>query len=461
MRRIAEGHTNVATPSWAARRDDPRLHVLGELGIPAQDGPVAGIVDRDRTRPGCRPTLRIGVGHADRQGRTAAAAALVRALCPPILVPVSVLDLRSDTVTHPTVEMRRAMAAAEVGDDVFGEDPTVNALEERAAALLGKEAGLFVSTGTMGNLVSLMAHVPRGGEIIAGAQSHIVRDEAAGHAVVVGASVLQIRDRADGTLDPDEVAAAFRDPTDSHEPMTSLVAIENVHAHSGNQPLSVAYTERIAAVAHERGVPLHVDGARFFNAAVALGVAPATLAGPADSVTFCLSKGLSCPAGSIVVGSAAFIAKARRARKLLGGGMRQAGILAAAGLIALRDGDAGMITRLAEDHVNAHRLAELMAEIPGVRSPGDIAQPGRNDDRLDPTRVRGNFVLFRVAADRAAFLAAAAARGVRFEWYPHDQIRAATNSGIAASDIDRVAAVIEAALAEVGSVGAAGVAVRA
>jgi threonine aldolase len=250
--------------------------------------------------------------------------------------------------------MRRAMAAAEVGDDVFGEDPTVNALEERAADLLGKAAGLFVSTGTMGNLVSLMAHVPRGGEVIAGAQSHIVRDEAAGHAVVVGASVLQLRDRPDGTLDPD----------DPHEPITALVAIENAHSHSGNQPLSVGYTERVAEVAHGRGVPLHVDGARFFNAAVALGVAPAALAAPADTVTFCLSKGLSCPAGSVVVGSAAFIARARRARKLLGGGMRQAGVLAAAGLVALRDGDAGMIARLADDHANARRLAELLAAIP-------------------------------------------------------------------------------------------------
>jgi threonine aldolase len=364
---------------------------------------------------------------------------------------MSVLDLRSDTVTQPTDEMRRAMAAAEVGDDVWGEDPTVNALEERAAELLGKEAGLFVSSGTMGNLVSLMAHVPRGGEIIAGAQSHIVRDEAAGHAVVVGASVLQLRDRPDGTLDPDEVAAAFRDPTDPHEPLTSLVAIENAHSHSGNQPISVAATERIAAVAHERGVPLHVDGARFFNAAVALGVGPAELAAPADSVTFCLSKGLSCPAGSIVVGSTSFIGRARRARKLLGGGMRQAGVLAAAGLVALRDGDAGMVGRLAEDHANARRLAELLSAIPSVLSPGDIAQPGADDSLLDPARVRTNFVLFRVAADRAAFLAAADARGVRLDYYPHGQVRAATNRGIAAGDVERVAAVIEAALAEVGT----------
>jgi threonine aldolase len=368
---------------------------------------------------------------------------------------MSVLDLRSDTVTKPTDEMRRAMAAAEVGDDVFGEDPTVNALEERAAELLGKDAGLLVSSGTMGNLVSLMAHVPRGGEIIAGAQSHIVRDEAAGHAVVVGASVLQLRDRPDGTLDPEEIAGAFRDPADPHEPLTALVTIENAHSHSGNQPLSVAYTERVAALAHGRGVPLHVDGARFFNAVVALDVAPAELAAPADSVTFCLSKGLSCPAGSVVVGSASFVARARRARKLLGGGMRQAGILAAAGLIALRDGDAGTIARLAEDHANARRLAELLAEVPGVRSPGDIAQPGADDAPLDPGRVATNFVLFRVAGDRSAFLAATRARGVLLEGYPHDQVRAATNRGVSADDIPRVAQAVDEALRETVFAGAA------
>jgi threonine aldolase len=361
------------------------------------------------------------------------------------------IDLRSDTVTQPTDEMRRAMAAAEVGDDVWGEDPTVNALEERAAELLGKEAGVFVSSGTMGNLVSLMAHVPRGGEVIAGAQSHIVRDEAAGHAVVVGASVLQLADRPDGTLDPDAVAGAFRDPRDPHEPVTSLVAIENAHSHSGNQPIGLAATRRVAAVAHERGVPLHVDGARFFNAVVALGVAPAELAGPADSVTFCLSKGLSCPAGSVVVGSRAFIGRARRARKLLGGGMRQSGVLAAAGLVALRDGDAGMIERLAEDHANARRLAERLAGIRGVRSPGDIAQPGRGDDPLDPARVTTNFVVFRVAANRTAFVAAVEARGVRVDVYPHGQVRAVTHHGITAVDVDRAADAIEAALAELGS----------
>ena len=205
---------------------------------------------------------------------------------------MTMIDLRSDTVTHPTDEMRRAMAAAEVGDDVFGDDPTVNALEARAAELLGKEAGLFVSSGTQGNLVSLMAHLPRGYEAIAGASSHTVIDEAGGHAVVVGATVRPLQERPDGTLDPAEIVDAFRDPTDLHEPITGLVTLENTNAHTGGRPLTVEYTKTVAALAHERGVPLHVDGARFFNAVVALGVSPAELAAPADSVTFCLSKGL-------------------------------------------------------------------------------------------------------------------------------------------------------------------------
>ncbi len=201
------------------------------------------------------------------------------------------IDLRSDTVTHPTPEMRRAMAEAEVGDDVFGDDPTLNALEERAAELLGKEAAVFVASGSMGNLVSQMAHLARGQETIAGATHHMVIDEAAGHAVVVGTSIRSLPERADGTIDPAAVAQAFRNPEDPHEPLTGLVELENTHAHSMGQPLSVGYTAEIAAIAHERGVPLHVDGARLFNAAVALGVRPAELAAPADSVTFCLSKG--------------------------------------------------------------------------------------------------------------------------------------------------------------------------
>jgi threonine aldolase len=354
------------------------------------------------------------------------------------------LDLRSDTVTKPTDEMRRAMAAAEVGDDVWSEDPTVNALEERAAELLGKEAAVLVSSGTMANLSSLMAHVARGQEIIAGRDTHVVLDEAAGHAVVVGASTRQLSERPDGTFDAAELEDAFRDPTDPHQPPTGLVVVENAHSHSMNQPLPAAYLADVAAVAHAHGVPLHVDGARFFNASVALGITPSDLAGPADSVAFCLSKGLACPVGSVVVGDHAFIERARRARKLLGGGMRQAGVIAAAGLLALRDGPRGMIERLADDHRNARVLAERLAEFPGVRSPGGIAQP--EDGPLDPERVRTNFVLFRVAGDRHAFIEALRAEGVLMDEYAHGQVRAVTHNDIAAADIDPIVAAVRRAL---------------
>lgn len=357
---------------------------------------------------------------------------------------MDLIDLRSDTVTKPTPEMRRAMAEAEVGDDVLGDDPTVIALEERAAELLGKEAGLFVASGTMGNLVTQLAHLARGQETIAGRQSHVVLDEAAGHAVIVGTSVRALEDRPDGTLDLDAVRDAFRNPEDPHEPITGLITIENTHAHSMGQPLTVAYTAAVAAIAHERGVPLHVDGARFWNAVVALDADPRELAAPADTVTFCLSKGLGCPVGSVVVGTKDVIWRAKRARKLVGGGMRQAGILAAAGLVALRDGDAGMIDRLAEDHANARRLAEAFATMPGILSPGDIAQP--TPGPLDPSRVRTNFVLFRVERDRMAFLDAVRERGVLLEWFPHQQIRAATHAGIGGAEIDRTIDVVRDAL---------------
>jgi threonine aldolase len=344
------------------------------------------------------------------------------------------IDLRSDTVTHPSPAQRRAMAEAELGDDVFGDDPTVNALEERAAELLGKEAGLFVASGTMGNLVAQMAHLSRGQETIAGREHHLVIDEAAGHAVIVGASIRALDDRPDGTMDPADIDAAFRDPTDVHEPISGLVTIENTHAHSMGQPLTPEYTRQVADVAHGHGVPLHVDGARFWNAVVALGVRPTDLAGPADTVTFCLSKGLACPVGSVVVGQRDVIWRARRARKMVGGGMRQAGILAAAGLVALSDGPDGMIDRLAEDHANARRLAEALSHMDGIVSAGGSAQP--TPGPLDPGRARTNFVLFRVERDRAAFLAALRARGVVMVEYPHGQVRAATHYGVTAADID-------------------------
>jgi threonine aldolase len=359
------------------------------------------------------------------------------------------IDLRSDTVTHPTAAMRRAMAEAEVGDDVFGDDPTVIALEERAAELLGKEAGLFVASGTMGNLVAQLAHLDRGQETIAGREHHVVLDEAAGHAVIVGTSIRTLEDRPDGTMDLDAIEDAFRDPSDPHEPITGLITIENTHAHSMGQVLTPAYTTAVAAIARRQGVPLHVDGARFWNAVVAqqaAGVTALDLAGPADSVTFCLSKALACPVGSVVVGSRDFIWRARRGRKLVGGGMRQAGILAAAGLVALSDGPDGTIDRLAEDHANARRLGEALATMGGIVSAGGTAQP--TPGPLDPARIATNFVLFKVERDRAAFLAALRARNVLMVEYPHGQVRAATHHGVSPADIDIVIEATRAALAE-------------
>ena len=363
-------------------------------------------------------------------------------------MPDRLLDLRSDTVTQPSAEMRRAMADAELGDDVFGDDPTVIALEERAAELTGKEAALFVASGTMGNLVSLMAQVPRGGEIIAGEGAHTFAHEAANHAVVVSASMRLLPWDDDGRMDLQSIRDAFRDPTDVHDPLTALVMIENTHSDSMAQPLPADYAAAVAGVAHDGGVPLHVDGARIFNAAVALGTSASELLADADSATFCLSKGLACPVGSVVVGRRDFIWRARRARKLLGGGMRQVGVLAAPGLIALREGPGGMIERLAEDHHNARRLAEGLAAMPGIVD-------------LDPARARTNFVFFRLSRPdlRPAFLDGLQERGVLMVAYPgSDRIRAVTHYGIESADIERALGAVQRALATVG-LGAAAAAV--
>lgn len=350
------------------------------------------------------------------------------------------IDLRSDTVTQPSPEMRRAMAEAELGDDVFGDDPTVNALEELAADLTGKEAALYVASGTMGDLVSIMAHVPRGGEIILGQGSHPVAHEAANYAVVAGAGIFALPWDQNGRMDLEAIRAAFRDPTDTHEPITSLVMLENTHADSMAQPLPAEYITAVGRLAGERGVPVHVDGARIFNASVALGTPVSELIAGATSMSFCLSKGLACPVGSIVVGAREFIWRARRARKLLGGGMRQAGVLAAAGLIALRDGPLGMIERLAEDHANARRLADGIADMPGVVA-------------LDPARVRTNFVFFELSqADlRRPFLDELERDGVAMIPYPGgSRIRAVTHYGVEAADVDRAIAATRRALATVG-----------
>lgn len=359
------------------------------------------------------------------------------------------IDLRSDTVTHPTPEMRRAMAEAEVGDDVFEDDPTVIALEQRAVALLGKEAGLFVASGTMGNLVTVMAQVPRGGEIITPAEGHVYNDEAANYAVVAGAGLRVIRENTNGEMPIADVVEGIQDASDPHSAITSLVIVENCHAHTFSRPITPAYMRELRAALKPHGIPIHVDGARLFNAAVALGVPVRDLVADADSATFCLSKGLAAPIGSVVVGSKEFIFKARRARKLLGGGMRQVGILAAAGLVALSDGPEGTVNRLAEDHLNARRLATEIATLPGVLSPGHIAQP--DGERLDPSRVTTNFVLFKVAGGivrRTRFLDALEKHGVLMVAYPHGQIRAVTHYGIGDEEIAKTIAATAAALTE-------------
>jgi threonine aldolase len=244
------------------------------------------------------------------------------------------IDLRSDTVTQPTLEMREAMLKAELGDDVFSDDPTINRLEEIAAAKLAKEAAVFVASGTMGNLTSLLTHCGRGEEVIVGDQAHIFRYEAGGSSTLGGIAQFQIPNNPDGTLPLDRVEAAIRG-SDQHEARTKLIALENTHNRCGGTVLPIAYMKQVRELADRHNLKVHLDGARVFNAAVALGADVAAITRYVDSVTFCLSKGLSAPVGSVICGPREFIAQARRYRKMLGGGMRQAGVLAAAGIVAL------------------------------------------------------------------------------------------------------------------------------
>ncbi len=269
-----------------------------------------------------------------------------------------IVDLRSDTVTRPGEGMRRAMAEAEVGDDVYGEDQTVNALEEKVAALLGKEAGLFVASGTQSNLTALLSHCQRGEEYIAGETYHVFAEEAGGASALGGIAAHPLPIDAHGAITPDQVESAIR-PDDFHYPVTRLVCLENtMYGHV--QP--IADQQAIASVARRHGLSVHLDGARLMNAAVALGQPPAAVAACADSVSLCLSKGLGAPVGSVLSGTKDFIARARRIRKMLGGGMRQAGVLAAADLYALEN----HIDRLADDHANAKRLADGLARCKGL-----------------------------------------------------------------------------------------------
>jgi len=271
------------------------------------------------------------------------------------------VDLRSDTVTKPTPEMREAMAEAEVGDDVFRDDPTVNKLETLAAERLGKEAAIFVPSGTMGNLLALLVHCQRGDEVIVGSQSHIYLNEAGGMAALGGLQACPVPNQKDGTLALDDILASIR-TEDVHHPITRLICLENTQNICGGVPLSVEYTRQVGEIAHQNQLALHIDGARIFNSAVAQNVDVKELVAPADSVMFCLSKGLVSPIGSMLVGTEKFIARARHLRKMLGGGMRQVGVVAAAGIISLEK----MTARLGEDHKRAKLLADGLREINSI-----------------------------------------------------------------------------------------------
>jgi threonine aldolase len=337
-----------------------------------------------------------------------------------------IIDLRSDTVTVPTQEMREAMYRAEVGDDVFGEDPTVNKLQEQAAEITGKEAALLVPTGSMANLVALLAHLGRGDGYIVGDQSHIYLNEQGATSTVGGAPRFVVHSDANGMLDPRDVQANLDDGSDDHNSATRLLCLENTHNYCGGTVLTVAQIETLTGLAHENGLAVHLDGARIFNAATALGLPVKTLLASVDSAMFCLSKGLSAPVGSIVVGSKDFIRKAHRARKLVGGGMRQAGIFAAAGLVALDT----MVERLAEDHENARTLANGLADFPQIT--------------IQPERVASNIVIFslcdqdgnifgKTATNR--FVELARQQGVLVGAISAEKIRAVTHHGITGEDI--------------------------
>jgi threonine aldolase len=295
---------------------------------------------------------------------------------------MGVIDLRSDTVTQPTDEMRAAMAAAPVGDDVFGEDPTINALESLAAEMVGKDAAVFVPSGTMGNLIAMMAHTQKGDAVILEAESHTYRFEVGGVAAVAGVLPIPL-EGVRGYITPGMLRAAVRGPN-IHIAPARLVCLENTHNRSGGTPFGPDEMDAVTGAAREMGLAVHLDGARIFNAAIACGVPAAALTRGVDSVMFCVSKALSAPVGSLVCGSRPFVERARRFRKMVGGGMRQAGIIAAAGIVALRT----MVDRLAEDHENARRLGEELAGVQGLR--------------VDPEQVRTNMVVVELAPPRSA-----------------------------------------------------------
>ena len=343
---------------------------------------------------------------------------------------MSIIDLRSDTITHPTEEMRRAMYEAEVGDDVYGEDPTVNRLEEKSAALLGKEAGLFTASGTMSNLIAILTHTRSGDEIILGSESHILWYEAASAPAFGGVLLRTIPSEEDGSLDLERVESTIR-PENIHFPPTTLLCLENTHNRCGGAVITAEYTTSACDLAHRHGLAVHLDGARIFNAAVALGVPAEQLTAPVDSVCYCLSKSLSAPVGSVLCGSHEFIARARQKRKMLGGGMRQAGIIAAAGLVALDT----MIDRFPTDHSNARRLAAGLSQIPGIE--------------CAPEKTVTNIVMFSLPSHLPArdFIDRLRETGVKLNYPAGRRVRAVTHRMVEAGDIDqaldRIASVLQ------------------
>jgi threonine aldolase len=328
-----------------------------------------------------------------------------------------IVDLRSDTLTLPTPAMREAMARAEVGDDVWEEDPTVKQLEALAAERTGKEAGLFVTSGTQGNLVSVCAQTQPGQEVVLDLDCHIFNYEVAGGARLGSVQMRPVKTTR-GFLTPDQVREALR-PANIHLPQTGLVCLENTHNRHGGTCCTPEEIAAVAAVAHGAGVPVHLDGARLFNAAVALRRPAADFTRHVDSVTFCVSKGLAAPVGSVVCGSRDFVARARRFRKMFGGGMRQAGIIAAAGIVALET----MVDRLAEDHVNARTLAEGIARLPKLS--------------VDLASVQTNIVIFHVERPGGVdeLMKGAAARQVKIHGIGPTSIRCVTHKDVDADDI--------------------------
>jgi threonine aldolase len=338
------------------------------------------------------------------------------------------IDLRSDTVTMPTPEMRRAMAEAPLGDDVFGDDPTVNQLEEAAAARLGKEAAVFLPSGTMGNLIGVAVNTRAGEEMIADADAHIFLSEGAGAATIASVQIRTVPTEA-GVMTPAQIEAAIRPRDDFHQPITAAIAFEDTHNRHGGVVWPLGDLRAASETARSHGLRVHLDGARIFNASVASGTDVADIAACGDTVTFCLSKGLACPAGSVFCGTADDVQQARRWRKRLGGGMRQAGVLAATGLIALES----MVDRLAEDHSNARTLAEGLAELPGVR--------------CDLARVQTNLVYFDLELMAASvFEERCRRRGLRGDVAGMHRVRLVTHYGITADDVQSALKICEEAL---------------